>query len=140
MRNKKIVMINGCFDLLHVGHIHLLKEAKKLGDTLVIGLNSDRGRLNQGKRKPIIPQDERKEMLEAIKYVDKVYIFNERRPLKLIKKIKPYVIVFGEEGFKYDDMIKENTIDIAHFIPLQKRRNGIQSTTKIVEKIRRRKE
>ncbi len=138
MRTKKIVMINGGFDLLHVGHLHLLKEAKKLGDILIIGINSDKSKEKQKGWKPIIPAEERKQILEAIKYVDKVYIYNELTPVKLIRKIKPDIIAVGDEPHKRRDMIKEETTNIARFIPILKNKNKQkQSTGRIIERIRR---
>ena len=91
---KKTVFTNGCFDLLHVGHISLLEEAKKLGDKLIVGLNSDKS-VSKIKRQPINNQEKRKKVLESIKWIDKVIIFDELNPLNLIKKIKPSVLVKG---------------------------------------------
>lgn len=94
-REKEIIVFtNGVFDLVHSGHIHLLKEAKKLGDILVVGLNSDKS-ATKIKRKPIKNEEQRKEILESIKYVDKVIIFDELNPFHLIKKIKPDILVKG---------------------------------------------
>lgn len=93
---NNVVFTNGCFDILHVGHIQLLKYCKSIGDLVVIGLNSDDSisRL-KGPQRPINNQEDRKTMLESIKYVDKVLIFDELTPLNLIKKIKPDIIVKG---------------------------------------------
>lgn len=91
---EKVVFTNGVFDLLHVGHIKLLEEAKKLGDKLIVGLNSDKS-ASKIKRKPINSQEKRKEVLKSIKWIDKVVIFDEFTPLNLIKKIEPYVLVKG---------------------------------------------
>ena len=98
MDKKIIVFTNGCFDILHVGHIRLLKKAKSLGDCLVVGLNSDKSiqRL-KGKGRPINEEAYRMEMLLAIKYVDEVMIFNESVPIQLIKDLKPDVYVKGVE-------------------------------------------
>ena len=120
-KKKKIVMINGCFDLFHVGHLRVIKEAKKLGDKLIIGLNSDESRLKQGKRKPIIPQEERKAILEAIRYVDKVYIFNEKQPIKLKARIKQDMTVKGDEPLN---------------ISLLKNKKIKCSTSQIIERIK----
>ena len=103
-QNKKVVFTNGCFDLLHVGHIRLLKKAKSLGDILIVGLNSDSSmkKLNRepsrrdkdGKR-PILPQKDRAEILAGLESVDYICLFNEQTPLKLIRSILPDVLVKG---------------------------------------------
>jgi len=94
--HHQIVFTNGCFDLLHVGHLRLLARAKSLGDTLMVGLNSDRSvRELKGPERPIIPQAERAEMLAALTAVDYVVIFDEPTPLHLIKAIMPNVLVKG---------------------------------------------
>lgn len=97
-KNKKIVFTNGCFDVLHYGHVRLLKKARQLGDILVVGLNSDASvsRL-KGKGRPFFPQNIRLNMLESIKYVDFVVIFEEDTPLELVKKICPDFIVKGSD-------------------------------------------
>lgn len=90
------VFTNGCFDILHPGHIHLLKESKKLGDKLIVGLNSDASvRRLKGNSRPILNQTQRKAMLEALDIADEVIIFDEDTPIELIKKIKPDIITKG---------------------------------------------
>jgi len=93
---KKIVFTNGCFDILHVGHIRYMQEASKLGDILVVGLNSDNSvRRLKGPDRPINSQDERAEMLASLEFVDYVVIFDEDTPYDLIMKIQPDVLVKG---------------------------------------------
>lgn len=95
---KSIVFTNGCFDMLHPGHIHQLREAKAQGDFLVVGLNSDAStRWLKGEGRPLLPQGARKEMLEAIRYVDAVVIFDEDTPEALIREVRPDVLVKGAE-------------------------------------------
>lgn len=95
---KKIVFTNGCFDLLHSGHIHLLKESKKRGDILVVGLNSDKSvKINKGKQRPIINELDRATHLDSLEFVDYIIIYNEKTPEILIKKIKPNVLTKGYE-------------------------------------------
>lgn len=95
---QKIVFTNGCFDLLHVGHIRFLEEASKLGAKLIIGLNSDASvKKLKGNTRPIITAEDRKEILETIKFVSKVIIFDDETPEKLIKNLKPDVLVKGAE-------------------------------------------
>lgn len=92
----KTVFTNGCFDLLHVGHVRYLKQAKNLGDRLVVGLNSDASvRRLKGPQRPLVSENYRKEMLLSLSCVDVVEIFEEDTPLNLIKKIKPDVLVKG---------------------------------------------
>ena len=111
--NKKIVFTNGCFDILHVGHIRLLNDAKKLGDILVVGINSDFSiKKLKGKDRPINIESDRKIILESLKAVDFVFIFEEDTPLNLIKKIKPNILVKGgdysESNLVGSDFVKNN--------------------------------
>jgi rfaE bifunctional protein nucleotidyltransferase chain/domain len=95
---KKIVFTNGCFDILHVGHADYLNKAKSLGDTLVVGINSDASvRRIKGEKRPILPQQMRAYLLDNLKPVDYVVIFEEDTPLELIKAIKPDVLVKGAD-------------------------------------------
>jgi D-beta-D-heptose 7-phosphate kinase/D-beta-D-heptose 1-phosphate adenosyltransferase len=95
-KRKRIVFTNGCFDLLHIGHVRYLEEAKALGDVLVVGVNSDTSvRKLKGPKRPILPEDERVEILSGLGCVDYVTLFNERDPLKLITSLHPDVLVKG---------------------------------------------
>ncbi len=89
---KKIIFTNGCFDILHVGHTRYLEEAKKQGDVLVLGLNSDDSvRSIKGQKRPVIPENERADVVAALESVDYVTIFPELTPLELIEYLKPDV-------------------------------------------------
>lgn len=93
---RTVVATNGCFDILHVGHIRNLQAAKALGDVLIVGINSDVSvRKNKGLTRPIVPERERAEMLAALESVDYVFIFNEKTPFSWIKKLKPHIHVKG---------------------------------------------
>jgi rfaE bifunctional protein nucleotidyltransferase chain/domain len=95
-KEKKIVFTNGCFDILHRGHLTYLKEAKSYGDLLVIGLNSDSSvKELKGPERPINNEQDRKFMLENLRCVDFVVIFDEQTPLNLIKALLPNVLVKG---------------------------------------------
>jgi D-beta-D-heptose 7-phosphate kinase/D-beta-D-heptose 1-phosphate adenosyltransferase len=95
---RKVVFTNGCFDILHAGHIRFLQSAKDCGDTLVIGLNSDKSiKKIKGQDRPIICQEQRVEVLLGLKSVDYVVLFDEVDPLKLIETIKPDVLVKGKD-------------------------------------------
>ncbi len=95
---KKIVFTNGCFDILHLGHVRYLTAAKSHGDILVVGLNSDRSvRLIKGDNRPVVDQHQRAEVLAALRVVDYVTLFNESDPLKLIECLRPDVLVKGDD-------------------------------------------
>lgn len=104
-KGKRIVFTNGCFDLLHIGHIRYLEEAKSFGDILVVGLNSDRSvqRL-KGPDRPILPEGERAEILSGLGCVDYVTVFDEPTPLELISSLQPHILVKG------GDWTKETTV------------------------------
>ena len=97
MAKEKIVFTNGCFDILHVGHVRYLEQAKCMGDTLIVGLNSDLSFKKVKGRKPFMPQDERAEILEALWMVDQVILFDEETPLELINEIRPDILVKGSD-------------------------------------------
>jgi len=93
---KKIVFTNGCFDLLHVGHVRYLKEAKALGDVLVVALNTDASvQKLKGPTRPVQKEDDRAEILAALDCVDHTFLFSEETPEKVIRKIKPDFLVKG---------------------------------------------
>jgi glycerol-3-phosphate cytidylyltransferase len=93
---KKVVFTNGCFDILHIGHVKYLEEAKKLGDMLIVGVNSNESvRLLKGKGRPIMPEEERAEIVAALECVDYTVIFYETNPENLIAKFKPDIHVKG---------------------------------------------
>jgi len=100
---KKVVFTNGCFDILHQGHIRYLCEAKKCGDFLIIGLNSDRSIRNvKGKNRPLVPEGARAELLAALCFVDGIVIFDEEDPLAIIKYLQPQVLVKGADWTEED--------------------------------------
>jgi D-beta-D-heptose 7-phosphate kinase/D-beta-D-heptose 1-phosphate adenosyltransferase len=97
-KGKRIVTVNGSFDLLHAGHLHILREASRQGDTLIVGLNSDASiRTYKGADRPLIPQAQRAEMLLALRYVDYVHIFDESEPMPFLEEVRPDVHVNGAE-------------------------------------------
>jgi rfaE bifunctional protein nucleotidyltransferase chain/domain len=104
-KGKKIVFTNGCFDLLHVGHVRLLRKAKSLGHILIVAVNSDRS-VNKlkGKGRPIVPLSERMEMLSALNDVDYVVPFSEDTPLNIIQELTPSVLVKGGD-YKIKDIV-----------------------------------
>jgi D-beta-D-heptose 7-phosphate kinase/D-beta-D-heptose 1-phosphate adenosyltransferase len=95
-RGERIVFTNGCFDLLHVGHIRYLQQARGLGDRLVVGLNNDASvRQLKGAGRPVLPQDERAGILAALACVDYVTLFGDATPLALIQLLRPDILVKG---------------------------------------------
>ena len=91
-----IVFTNGCFDIIHRGHIDLLEFCKTLGNQVIVGLNSDESvKRLKGKSRPIFSQEDRKKVLESLRFVDKVVIFEEDTPYSVIKSLKPDIIVKG---------------------------------------------
>ncbi|MBI4687512.1 MAG: D-glycero-beta-D-manno-heptose 1-phosphate adenylyltransferase [Nitrospirae bacterium] len=127
---KKIVFTNGCFDIIHVGHVRYLTEAKKLGDVLVIGLNTDNSvsRIKPGR--PINPEAQRAEVLSALEMVDYVTLFDEDTPYELIKAAQPDVLVKGGD-WDIKDIVGA---DIANDVRTIKFVEGV-STTNIIKKI-----
>ncbi len=133
----RIVFTNGVFDLLHAGHVRYLQHARSLGDVLVVGLNSDRSvRVNKGHGRPITPQQERTEILEALTPVDAVVVFDEETPYDLIKALQPDVLVKGadwaEGAIVGRDIIEERGGRVVR-VPLEPGR----STSAIIQKIRK---
>ena len=97
-RGQRVVFTNGCFDLLHAGHVQVLERARRLGDLLIVGINSDRSVKGlKGPGRPIVPQADRALLLAALACVDYVTIFNEPTPLRLIARLKPRVLVKGTD-------------------------------------------
>ncbi|MCJ7458823.1 MAG: D-glycero-beta-D-manno-heptose 1-phosphate adenylyltransferase [candidate division Zixibacteria bacterium] len=109
--NKKVVFTNGCFDLLHRGHIEYLKKAKKLGDILIVGLNSDSSvRKIKGQGRPIQKQADRAAILASFYFVDYVCIFSELTPLKLISALIPDILVKGGD-WKVKDIVGKGIVE-----------------------------
>lgn len=93
---KKIAFTNGCFDILHVGHVRYLREAKKTADVLVLALNSDSSVQSiKGEKRPLIPEEERAEILAGLEFIDFITVFPELTPLELINYLKPDIIIKG---------------------------------------------
>lgn len=110
-RNEKIVFTNGCFDLLHSGHIQYLEEAKKLGDKLIVAINSDASvRQLKGESRPIINQIDRAKLLSSLSFVDAVLIFDESTPLNLINKVRPDFLVKGQD-YKKEEVVGAKEVE-----------------------------
>lgn len=135
--DKKIVFTNGCFDILHVGHIRYMQEAAALGDILIVGLNSDDSvKRLKGPERPINNQNDRAEMLAALEFIDYVAVFDEDTPYELIKRIQPDVLVKGGD-YNPDNVVGKDIVEarggelrLLDFVVGK-------STTNIIEKIRK---
>lgn len=137
-RDSKLIFTNGIFDIMHKGHVELLKFSKSLGEYLIVGINSDSSTSKlKGDDRPINYQDDRKSVLEANKYVDEVIIFDESKPTQLIKKIMPDIVVKGgewvaDEVRKNDDI--PNDVGIKIFPIINKEE---YSSSKIINRIQK---
>jgi rfaE bifunctional protein nucleotidyltransferase chain/domain len=127
---RKIVFTNGCFDILHAGHVKYLKQARRLGDVLIVGLNSDRSVSAIKPGRPVNSEKNRAEVLAALAAVDYVVVFQEKTPYSLIKAVKPDILVKGGD-WKKEEIIGSDIAKETYSLPYVK---GI-STTGIIKKI-----
>lgn len=143
-QGKKIAFTNGCFDLLHLGHVDYLEKARALGDKLILGLNSDSSVSRfKGQNRPIQNQNSRARVLAALQFVDLVVFFNEDTPLNLITEIQPDILVKGSD---YSSEANDHSAEYIVGSDVVKSSGGVvktidfipgYSTSKIVEKIKR---
>lgn len=134
---RRLVLTNGCFDLLHSGHVALLEQARALGDVLVVAINSDQSvRGLKGPGRPLLPEGERSELLLALEPVDRVAIYDVRTPLEVVRALLPDVLVkgadWGPEDIVGSDLVRAHGGDVVR-IPLVAGR----STSAILERVRR---
>jgi D-beta-D-heptose 7-phosphate kinase/D-beta-D-heptose 1-phosphate adenosyltransferase len=135
-RGGKVVFTNGVFDLLHPGHIRYLQDARQLGDALIVGLNSDRSvRANKGPQRPITPQDERAEILEALACVDAVAVFDEETPDEIIKRIQPDVLVKGAD-WRPDNIVGRDTVEARGGRVVRMELSPGYSTTELMRRVK----
>jgi D-beta-D-heptose 7-phosphate kinase/D-beta-D-heptose 1-phosphate adenosyltransferase len=133
---KRVVFTNGCFDLLHAGHLTLLSQAARLGDVLVVAINSDASvRHLKGPERPLVPQAERAALLAALGFVDAVTIFDEDTPLQVLKAVQPQVLVKGGD-YQPTEVVGRELVEAnggrVVIVPLMPER----STTSLLERIR----
>lgn len=135
-KGKAVVFTNGCFDLLHRGHVHLLRQAKAAGDLLIVALNSDRSvKTLKGPARPILPEADRAELIGAMEMVDYIVIFDEPDPYKLIAAIQPTVLVKGGDWSETEiigaDLVRQwgGRVDVIPYL------KGF-STSEMIERIR----
>jgi len=132
--HKQVVFTNGCYDLLHPGHIRLLEQARTLGDVLILALNSDTSvRRMKGPSRPLIPEDERSEMALALEAVDAVALFDEETPRELIAAILPDVLIKGADWAHF--IAGREEVEAAGGRVLTVALEPGYSTTNIVERI-----
>jgi D-beta-D-heptose 7-phosphate kinase/D-beta-D-heptose 1-phosphate adenosyltransferase len=132
-----IVFTNGVFDLLHPGHVRYLRQARGLGDVLLVGINSDRSvRMNKGPDRPITPEAERAEILESLAAVDGVVVFDEETPHDLIAALQPDVLVKGADWAE-DAIVGRDIVEARGGRVIRMPLEQNHSTTRLLEKIRR---
>jgi D-glycero-beta-D-manno-heptose 1-phosphate adenylyltransferase len=136
-RGERIVFTNGVFDLLHPGHVRYLTQARALGDCLIVGVNSDRSvRANKGPDRPITPQNERAELLESLKPVDGVVVFDEPMPRELIAALQPDVLVKGADWAE-DAIVGRDIVEARGGRVVRVPVESGYSTSEIVRRIRK---
>jgi rfaE bifunctional protein nucleotidyltransferase chain/domain len=135
-RRKRVVFTNGCFDLLHPGHVRYLYAARQLGDYLVVAVNTDRSvKIIKGANRPIQSQDERAELLAALSFVDAVILFDEDNPLNVIRRLLPNVLVKGGDWTE-DKIIGADVVKKAGGVVKSLPFVAGYSTSGIIKKIR----
>jgi rfaE bifunctional protein nucleotidyltransferase chain/domain len=135
-QGKTVVFTNGVFDILHPGHLRYLQQARALGDALIIGLNADASvRRNKGPERPINPEAERAEVLEALECVDAVAVFDEDTPAEIIRAIEPDILVKGAD-WAADAIVGRDTVEARGGRVVRVPVEQGYSTTAIIERIR----
>ncbi len=133
---RRIVFANGCFDLLHPGHLSLLEAARREGDVLVVGLNSDRSvRRLKGAGRPLLPQKSRARMLGALECVDYVTIFGEPTPLRTIRLLGPDVLVKGSDWMR-EEIVGREEVESRGGRVVRVRLKGGHSTSRLLKQLR----
>ncbi len=133
-RGGRVVFTNGVFDIIHPGHVEVLKQARSLGDMLIVGINTDESvRRLKGNLRPILTLEERMSIISSIRYVDAVVPFEEDTPYRLIEFLRPHVLVKGGD-YRPEEVVGRDIVEEVVIIPLKE---GI-STSRIIERIRKR--
>jgi rfaE bifunctional protein nucleotidyltransferase chain/domain len=136
-RGLSVVFTNGCFDLLHAGHIALLERARAEGDMLVVGLNSDASvRVIKGETRPVMPEAERAETLLSVEAVDRVVLYDESTPLRLIRALQPDVLVKGAD-WPLDAIVGRDVVETAGGRVVRVELIEGRSTSAVLDRIRR---
>jgi rfaE bifunctional protein nucleotidyltransferase chain/domain len=133
---RRIVFTNGVFDLIHPGHVRYLQAARREGDLLIVGVNSDRSvRANKGEGRPVIPQEERAELLLALACVDAVLVFDEETPDRVIRAIEPDVLVKGAD-WAHDAIVGRDIVEARGGRVVRAEIASGYSTTEIIRRVR----
>jgi len=136
-RGKKIAFTNGCFDILHVGHVRYLREAGKTADVLVLALNSDSSvREIKGEKRPIVPEEERAEVMASFEFINYITIFSEQTPLELINYLQPDILIKGGD-WPEEKVVGRNEVKKWGGRVVIVPEIAGKSTTNIVEKIKK---
>jgi rfaE bifunctional protein nucleotidyltransferase chain/domain len=131
---KKVVFTNGCFDLLHLGHINLFKKAKSMGDVLIVAINSDKSlSYIKGSKRPLVNQNDRAKLLLSLKPVDYVVIFDEHTPKEILNEIRPDILVKGSD-YKSSEIIGREFVKKVYRFPFMKGRSTTDLINLIVER------
>jgi D-beta-D-heptose 7-phosphate kinase/D-beta-D-heptose 1-phosphate adenosyltransferase len=135
-QRRRVVFTNGCFDLLHAGHVILLERARRLGDALIVAMNSDRSvRGLKGRGRPVVRQRDRARLLAALECVDYVTVFDQATPLKLLQRLRPHVLVkgadWGKDAIVGSDLVHARGGRVVR-VPLVKG----SSTSRLIQRIR----
>jgi rfaE bifunctional protein nucleotidyltransferase chain/domain len=131
-KGRKVVFTNGCFDIIHAGHVRYMREARKLGDVLVVGLNSDASVSKIKPGRPVVDEGQRAEVISALDMVDYVTLFNEDTPYELIKHLMPDVLVKGGD-WKPSDIVGSDLVADTRSLPYIE---GV-STSEIIDRIKK---
>lgn len=133
-QGKKIVFTNGCFDLIHIGHVSLFQKAKTLGDVLIVAINSDKSLAGlKGPKRPLVAETDRVKLLSAIDVIDYVVIFGEQTPYNLLKKLTPDILVKGGD-YKIEDIVGREFVKKVYRYPLVKGKSTSNLIKLIVER------
>lgn len=133
-QGKKIVFTNGCFDLIHIGHVSLFQKAKTLGDILIVAINSDKSLAGlKGPKRPLVAENDRVKLLSAIDVIDYVVIFPEQTPYQLLKKLTPDILVKGGD-YKIEDIVGREFVKKVYRYPLVKGKSTSNLIKLIVER------
>jgi D-beta-D-heptose 7-phosphate kinase / D-beta-D-heptose 1-phosphate adenosyltransferase len=133
-KDRKIIFTNGCFDILHVGHVKYLEKTKSFGDILILGLNSDESvRRLKGRNRPINSQDDRAYILASLEVIDYVVIFDDDTPYKLIKSIQPHILVKGGD-YKGQKVVGEDLVDELKLVEFIDGKSSTQTIEKLINK------
>lgn len=133
-KGKKVVFTNGCFDLIHVGHVSLFQKAKSLGDVLIVAINSDKSLANiKGPKRPLVCQKDRVKVLSALQAIDYIIIFSQNTPYEVLKQIKPDILVKGAD-YKIKDIIGREFVKKVYRYPFVKGKSTTNLINLIVER------